>query len=218
MELLKALVAFGGRDVSLEQLADALWPRIDSDYAHRSLTTTLHRLRKILGDDAALIVSDGALSLNRHLFWIDCWAFDQQTAACMSLISAGADPEAIGTAAQRALAYYRGPLLAADLDAPWAVAPREQRRNQLLRVVTGCAQALEKEGAIERSLELYRHALECEPHAEALHRRLMIGLKEAGRRAEAIEAYHACKATLQAHLGVMPSPATMDIYQSLMTA
>jgi len=76
LELLKALIAFGGRQVPLERVADALWPRIDSDYAQRSLTTTLHRLRKLLGDETAIVLVEGKLSLDPHRFWIDSWALE----------------------------------------------------------------------------------------------------------------------------------------------
>ena len=51
--------------------ADAMWPRIDSDYAQRSLTTTLHRLRKLLGDDSAITLQSGMLSLDASRFWLD---------------------------------------------------------------------------------------------------------------------------------------------------
>ncbi|HVN36354.1 MAG TPA: BTAD domain-containing putative transcriptional regulator, partial [Casimicrobiaceae bacterium] len=217
LELLKALVAAGGEHVKLDYLADALWPRVDSDYAHQSLTTTLHRLRRMLGDDAALLVEDGQLSLNRRLFYVDTWAFDQICAHATAVIAANAPPDVLIAAAQQALSVYRGPLLASDAGEGWTVTPREHRRKQLLRLITTTCQALEKTGQIESVIDLYRQALESEPHAEALYRRLMLALKEAGRRSEAIEVYHACKNSLLAHLNTPPSPATTDIYQSLLT-
>ena len=216
LELLKVLVAAGGQHVKLERLADALWPHVDSDYAHRSLNTTLHRLRKLLGDDAALLVQAGELGLNRQLFWLDIWAFEQVCARGAALTSASApQPGALIAAARQALELYSGPLLAGDSAARWAVAPREHRRNQLLRLMTATCQALDKAGQSDASIELYRQALESEPHAEALYRRLMLVLKQAGRSAEAIEVYHTCKAALQAHQNTAPSPATTDIYHSL---
>jgi len=213
LELLKALVAGGGEHVKLEYLADALWPRVDSDYAHRSLTITLHRLRKMLGDDAALIVEDGKLSLNRRLFWVDTWAFDQICTQTTALIAANAPPASLIAAAQQALGVYRGPLLASDTDEAWSDAPREQRKNQLLRLITTTCQVLEKAGQKESVIDLYRHTLECEPHAEAICRRLMAALKESGRSDEAIEVYHG----FVARLNRPPSQATTDIYRSLLT-
>ncbi len=55
MELLKVLVALGRHNVRADQLADALWPHMEADYAHKSFTATLHRLRRMLDDDDALV-------------------------------------------------------------------------------------------------------------------------------------------------------------------
>ena len=157
----------------------------------------------------------GELRLNRQLFWLDIWAFEHVCAGSTASMSAGAPPGALIAGALRALELYRGPLLAGDIDATWAVAPREHRRSQLLRLITATCQALDKAGQPDSGIELYRHALECEPQTEVLYRRLMLALKQAGRVAEAIEVYHTCKTSLQAHLNAAPSPATTDIYRSL---
>ena len=42
----------------------------------KSLTTTLHRLRKLLGVDGAITLRHGRLSLDRTLWWVDVWALD----------------------------------------------------------------------------------------------------------------------------------------------
>ena len=51
-----------GRDVQelvalCDQLADALWPHMEADYAHKSFTATLHRLRRLLDDDDAVLLA-----------------------------------------------------------------------------------------------------------------------------------------------------------------
>jgi ATP/maltotriose-dependent transcriptional regulator MalT len=59
LELLKVLVALGRHGVRADQLADALWPHMEADYAQKSFTATLHRLRRMLDDDDALTLGDG---------------------------------------------------------------------------------------------------------------------------------------------------------------
>ena len=49
LSMLKALIAFGGREVRKDQIADALWPEADGDMVEQSFATTLHRLRKVIG-------------------------------------------------------------------------------------------------------------------------------------------------------------------------
>jgi tetratricopeptide (TPR) repeat protein len=78
LELLKTLVASGGKNVSQETLADALWPEADGDQALRSFDTTLHRLRKLMGNENVLQLQAGRLSLDPKYCWIDTWALEQK--------------------------------------------------------------------------------------------------------------------------------------------
>jgi hypothetical protein len=88
LELLKALVASGGRQVSDVNLAEAVWPRIEGDSAHRSFTTNLHRLRKLLGEDRALPLAEGKLSLDGGYVWVDVWAFERATSQVEQMLRA----------------------------------------------------------------------------------------------------------------------------------
>jgi len=48
-ELLQALIAFGGTEVSAGVLIDALWPDSEGDAAYHALESALYRLRQLLG-------------------------------------------------------------------------------------------------------------------------------------------------------------------------
>jgi LuxR family transcriptional regulator, maltose regulon positive regulatory protein len=221
LDLLKVLVANGGDAVRLDKAAEALWPHVDNDYAIRSLTTTLHRLRKDLGDDGAVLVQSGELSLNRRFFWLDTWAFEQASETAMALAAACRCSEqapAVLGAARTALGYCRGPLLADDAEIAWTVAPRERFRSHFLRLLTSVATVLEKHGLIEELLDLYRLALESDPLNEVLYRRLMVSLTNASRPHEASETYQRCRAVLKAERHIEPSAATQELYRSLYPA
>ncbi len=127
LELLKVLVAMGGQNVRSEQLADALWPRVDADYAHKSFTTTLHRLRRIFDDDEAIVLRDTRLSLDPRRVWLDTWALDHLLA---ELDGALRDPRSAGPALRalvdEALTLYRGPFLPDESEQPSYIACREQ--------------------------------------------------------------------------------------------
>lgn len=219
LQLLKALIAFGGQNVRAERLTDALWPHVDSDYGHRSLHTTLHRLRKLFSDESAVFLQAGELSLNRRLFWLDVWAFESACESCAAQLTARDAPpagSALIRAARRVLECYRGPLLADDHDsAPWIIAPRERYRARLLRVLTDVCTYLEEHSLIDDAIDLYRAGVEREPLAEALYCRLMLSLKQAGRTTEAIEIYQRCFALLRAELHREPSARTKEVYAAL---
>jgi len=80
LELLKVALAHGGAQVSESRIIDALWPRVDGDSAHRSFTSALHRLRKLLGEDRAVLLHEGRVSLDRRYFWVDAWEFEDLAA------------------------------------------------------------------------------------------------------------------------------------------
>jgi hypothetical protein len=91
LELLKAIIAQGGREISISRLTVLLWPDVDGDKATRSFDTTLHRLRKILGDDRVLVLRDGKLSLDACYCWVDVWAFERLLGGSRRLLRNKAD-------------------------------------------------------------------------------------------------------------------------------
>ena len=75
--MLKALIARGGKDVREDHLADLLWPDADGDQAHSAFTTTLFRLRRLIGSEKAIEVLEGKATLNPRYVWVDAWAFER---------------------------------------------------------------------------------------------------------------------------------------------
>lgn len=221
LELLKALVANGGRKVSDAVLAEAVWPRIEGDSAHRSFTTNLHRLRKLLGEDRALPLAEGKLSLDGNHVWLDTWAFEQATAQVDRLLRdplGRIAPERLAALGDRVLALYAGPFLADEPDAPWSLAVRDRLRARFVRTVTALCRHWEQAGGAEHALAVYERALEADDLAESLYRGLMQCQAKLGRQAEAVEVYSRCRKTLAARLAVEPSPETRAIYEKLLAA
>ncbi len=217
VELLKLAVAFGGTEVSEALISDLLWPNIDADYAHRSFNTTLHRLRKLLGDERAVSFAAGKLTLAANWFWLDTWAFErvvQDLSAQLGRAGVFVDHRAVSALAERGLALYAGPFLA-DETAAWAIAPREHWRGRFVRFVQDVAHYLEGAERTEEAVRLVQAALDADAHAEALYRQLMLGYAALGRNAEAVDTYRRCRETLAAALGVEPSPETQRLYARL---
>jgi tetratricopeptide (TPR) repeat protein len=132
LELLGLLVAYGERGASLERLAEALWPDADGDTAHHALETTMYRLRRMLGDPAAVVRHAGRASLDPARVHVDAWAVDALAARAEALHARGNLAEALRAAAAAA-DMYRGDLLA-DSDEPAIGAPRARLRARLERL------------------------------------------------------------------------------------
>ena len=216
IELLKAVIAFGGRNVRVQKITDAMWPHIDSDYANRSFNTTLHRLRNILGDEQALLLEGGQLSLNPSLFWLDLWAMEQAQKQVSGMI-AGDIPgglDKIRSVVAKVMDIYQGAFLG-DEEASWALGTREQVRNRFTRYSSQAVNYFNANDCPGEAIGLLEHALETDDTSESLYRLLMLCHVDHGRKAEAIEVYNRCRTTLEGRLGVKPSPETEKIYQQI---
>lgn len=214
LELLKVLIANGGREVGEERITEALWPRIDGDSAHRSFTTTLHRLRKLLGEDRALQVSEGKLSLDGRYVWSDTWAVEQVIARIEQMLRLpheSVDSEALEKLLAQLSALYRGPFLGNEPEEPWSLPLRERLRHRFLRTA-GEACRYWQTSKPARAVELLERALEVDSVAESLYRLLMQCYAQLGRRAEAVETFQRCQKMLHASLGAEPSAETRAIY------
>jgi transcriptional activator len=155
LELLKVLIAYGGDQVAEHRITDALWPRIDGDSAHRSFTSALHRLRKLLGEDRALVLHEGRVTLDRRYFWLDSWAFDALAAEAESTT----DAARVEKLADRMLDLYRGPFLAGE-DAPWQIGPRDRLRARFARTMGRVMRHCQDGGQAVRAHAYYEKCVE----------------------------------------------------------
>lgn len=208
LELLRALVALGGRGVSIELLCEALWPDAEGDAAAQRLKPTLHRLRRLIGD-AAVLLSEGRLSLDPQRCWVDVWALERRLGALKTLLDdRHSDMNACEAQILDALNLYQGPFLGLEPDAPWLLSTRERIRNRLVAVITDAARRFAQEGDCQRVQELCEHGLMVDDLSEQLYRGLMGCQAANGNRGMALRTYERCREILAAKLATMPDPAT----------
>jgi LuxR family transcriptional regulator, maltose regulon positive regulatory protein len=147
LRMLKAILAFGARDVGETELVDALWPDAQGDAGRRAFDTALHRLRRQLGDDEVVRVRDGRVYLDDALCWVDIWELEQLAEQVEGDVSRSAPSATLLETGERLLALYRGPLLADEEGAEsWAVKPRARLDAQFRGAVERLAGALEQQG------------------------------------------------------------------------
>ncbi|HKP67295.1 MAG TPA: BTAD domain-containing putative transcriptional regulator, partial [Casimicrobiaceae bacterium] len=205
LDLLKLVVALGGKGVDAESVMAALWPDAEGSAAKNSFDSAMFRLRKLLDVDDAIEVASGSVSLNRAIVWTDVGALNA------SLDAVNDVPPVI--AARRLLAAYPGPLLGSD-ESPWLAKPRDALRARVVRTLADVAQKLEREGDFGCAIDVYRRALEADNLAEPLYRGLMRALAATGDHAEAINAFRRCRELLSIVLGVKPSAETERLYRT----
>jgi LuxR family transcriptional regulator, maltose regulon positive regulatory protein len=217
MELLKVLIALGRHNVRSEQLADALWPHMEADYAYKSFTATLHRLRRSLEEEDALVLRDGRLTLNKAMIWVDTWALEQ---LFDDFEAARRDSALNGELRNRkftedALAIYRGPFLPDESEQPCYIACREQIRGKLLRFLVAMARGYEADGMPEAAAGAYLRFIEADELCEPLYRQLMLCYERSGAPADALTTYERLRTILSMRLKTMPSLETQALYARL---
>jgi DNA-binding SARP family transcriptional activator len=220
IEMLKVLIAFGARGVSAERITAALWPNTEGDTAQRAFDTTLHRLRKLLGEPQALQLQDRKLTLSDHHCWVDLWSFERMLGRIEKLTHSGKSlpPDDLDVLARQALALYKGHFLASESLQSWSISLRERLRSKYLRQLHAVGRYWEEHGRWETAAQYYLNGLEVDDLAEQFYQRLMLCYEQLGRRSEALAVYRRCRTTLSLVLAINPSSQTEAIRRRVMKA
>ena len=218
LQLLKALIAMGSRQVGAANLAEVLWPDKDGDLAQRSFDTTLHRLRRFLGDDRYLLMEDGNLTLNGERVWVDAWECERHMTRLRGLLSHHIDAEKAGEidiSAERVMRLYQGHFLSRELSTAWSVSMEERLRNRFIHTMLALGGFWEKQGLPARAIACYQKGIEVDDLVETFYQRLMLCFDRLGRQPEAIVSYRQCTHVLATVLGLGPTEETQRIYHSI---
>lgn len=217
LELLKAIVALGGKSVDTPVIASMLWPDSESEAALCAFDITLHRLRKLLGHDDAIQISDKKVSLSSQIVWFDTQEFSRHVNVGLDMITRAQEipvgPELVEFA-RRVLTLYQGDFLTLEVAHPWIMMARDKLRSQWLRFVLGVGHALMQRKEMEVAIELYQRCIESDPLAEDVYLQLIQCYQKTGRYAEAIGVYRRCREMFSILLGIAPSECTTAVYRA----
>lgn len=202
LELLALLAAHGGQALDASGVIDALWPSLEANTPRKSLDMALSRLRKLLGDPAAVICADGQIRLDPQRVWTDVAAFE----ALLQAAEAGS-----AQAPWQAMALYGDALLGTAPLGGRLLARRQQLAQRLCELALDSADRLAACGALRQAERLLQRAIEREPLCERLYRQLMQLQLAQGERAEAARTGRRCEDLLRAALGVRPSAQTLAL-------
>jgi len=202
----------GGR--RREQLVSLLWTDLPRPSALQTLRTTLHGLKKALGEH--LILDGDEVNLSPAA-WVDVAAFTAGVSPAGW--PAGDDPAALSTA----LALYRGDFLdgfslpGAQAFEDWAAIERERLRRLAVRGWAALAGLWEGAGDCRAALEGIERALAFNPLQEDLQREVIRLLFLAGDRPGAIQRYDELRRLLDDEMGVPPMAETRALYDAILS-
>ncbi|MEK6804571.1 MAG: BTAD domain-containing putative transcriptional regulator [Nitrospirota bacterium] len=213
MELLAAIVAYGGIDVPVARLIDVFWPEADGDQAQENFKKSIARLRKLLVVDGAILWQDGKLSLNREQCWVDAYTFEANSKEA-DLREVTGMTARDGNEEKEVDALYRGPFLGRSEIPLWAVSYQERLRTQFTKLFMRREKAMAGSQREQLMVELAR-AIDVDPVAEPLYQQLIPLLVAANRHAEAAAYYDRCRTELARWAGRSPSAGLQELTQTI---
>jgi DNA-binding SARP family transcriptional activator len=210
LKLARILLAAGGRPVPQSQLLDALWPEADGDAGKRALDTAVHRLRRLLTRESAILTRDSALQIAHDDVFVDAWQVESLASEIADLVGRGTGPGSpdLDRRLTALLDLYQGHFLPGDDDLKGVLTLRDRLRRAFGKALVDCGQFLEKRDLKESALAVYDRGLRVDDSAEALYQRALVCHMALGQRAEAVRLYDRCRHALSRTLGIEPSSET----------
>jgi DNA-binding SARP family transcriptional activator len=221
-KLLAVLASRPGQVVDMGTLAEELWDGLPPRTMTATIRTHIYHLRGMLVRESGLPQAGALLStaptgyrLRAEPGQFDEVLFDRLASRGRALLEAGKVGEGAGLL-REALGLWRGPALA-DVGCGPVLA------GQVARLQEGRLRVTELR--IEADLRLGRHReivaelrglTAANPLNEWLHGRLIEALERSGRRAEALSAFAKLRRTLDAELGVEPTPELRRLHQEIL--
>lgn len=208
-QALLCLLAVTRRAHSRSALAGFFWQDLPETNARANVRKVLSNLRTLVGP--YLVISRHEVSINLQApLWLDVAIFEEGTAQTAS-------PEQLSAA----VSLYQGDFLA-GYDLKGAPAFEEWSLSQRARLRELAVQALKRlyghDVASQDFVTAIGHLqqlLLIEPWSEETHRQLISLLAQTGQRSAALRQFETCRQLLRDELGVEPSAATRELYDSI---
>lgn len=199
--LLALLVLREGRPASREWIASTLWPDVDLTTAYANLRPVVSELRRALGAEGKRVVSECRTTLACRVEGVEI-----DTLAFAAAIQAGDF--------NRAAELHKRPLLEGCSE-EWAVQERQLREHECLSALRQAADAAFGSGDYVRAVELCHRSIVLDPFRDAARRTMMKSLAASGDIQGALQVYREYAHLLGRELGMVPEPATAELYGQL---
>jgi DNA-binding SARP family transcriptional activator len=217
--LLACLLLRRGHTATAEELIDDLWGEEPPDQAKAALRTYASRLRKALGPDAGLLVSEsGGYAL--HVTGPSCEVDAEEAAACAAEAEKAAAAGELSRARElyaQSLARWDGEPLA-QVPGPYARAQRVRLAEWRLALVEHRLEMDLRVGAHTGAVSELTALTAAHPLRERLRELLMLALYRSGRQGEALAVYADTRRLLADELGVDPCPELTELHQRILEA
>lgn len=216
--LLSLLVAFGPNGVNNHFLFESLWPESSLAAAKTSLKVAIHRTRKLLIYDQAILFEDDRVKLNPAVVWVDVWIFDQQAHHVINKLHTTHYHNQTFAAAEDLVALYKAVLFGAQRDETWYVPLQEKLKSRFIELLVALGEQYELQRRWEDAVKAYSSGLQQDNLVEEFYRGLIrskLALREPNA---ALHVFRQCREVLSIVLGTAPTLATMQLINDVRKA
>ena len=204
--LLKAIIAFGGKNVSQARLIDRLWGEQDGDEAQMAFDKAIQRLRKLLGENT-LLARGGTISLNSALVMVDALVVQR-------LLASTAEPIDFNQI-DKILMLYQRPFIDDEDEFDWIISMRNNLHKSFLRKLKQSARAAASCGDYEKSLRYFQCCLQWLPEEEDLYQGTLFCQIKMARFADADTTFLQLSDLFNRVARQTLSPLTLELHAAL---
>ena len=214
-ELLVRLALEAGTPVRVERLLEDLWPDEPLGAAPNTLQSKVSRLRRALGEGAAVTKGEAGYTLVLEAQDVDALRL-LRLAEEAEAIRATADPEHVIGLCEDGLALFHGDVLPAASDAAWAQPYRHRLVQARLSLVEDRLAARADLGAGGDLVSELEDLVATNPLRERGWALLITTLYRAGRQGEALAASARVRRLLGEELGIDPGPQLRHLEEQVL--
>lgn len=215
--VLAALLCNANSLVSVGALAEALWLGTPPRRSRKNIQVYVSALRGITngGPGPRISYQTGGYVLHTHPAELDLLCFKQRVRDA-SKLRYTQPPSVIADALADALDLWRGQALDGMRDVPVLRDAAERLDRYFVAAFEDWAEVKIAGGRGPDAIERISAVAQEHPLRERLRTLQMTALCQAGRRAEALAVYDELRQSLAHELGLSPSPALAEFYQSVL--
>jgi DNA-binding SARP family transcriptional activator len=213
VELLKAIISLGCEDISVDQIADTLWPEADGDKALGVFKVTLSRLRgflrEIYPESDLIYVKKGKVSLNLSKCTLDWKIFEgRANKAIKELVVDEANISNV-------MSMYAGDYLSDEVEAQWHHVLRDKLKKQYVQLGLLLAGSLRKMGRRDEEADCLERVLDYDVVNEQLYLQIMESYLSHGNPAKALDIYAKAEERFEQAYGVGPGDRLVQLANKL---
>lgn len=204
------------KNITIQELGDALWEDDESDNRAGALKNLMYRLRntlkKNLGEEDYILTGRGTYYWNPDIpIWLDCEEFDSwYTKGKM------ASGEEQMECCQNAVQMYKGTLLPKMSLEHWTISLSTYYHSHYLSLIKIVAEIHYKNKQYEEMEAACKRAISLDSLDEELHYLMIQSLEAQGKNKLALEHYSKAVDILYENLGVRPSRKLQEAYERLL--